>query len=109
MGWLTALVGLPTVDISLHQSDLQGHSLRSHLNHMASPPPLTASEAALMEIKTAEAEEARRTAVDGEVHQARVKAVIGLSGKTKWQAGVTEALTKAAERSDDGWIVTLVS
>lgn len=76
---------------------------------MASPPPLTASEAALAEIKAAEAEEARRTAVDGEVHQARLKAVIGLGGKTKWQEGVTEALTKAAERSDDGWIVTLVS
>ncbi|BEI91317.1 uncharacterized protein CcaverHIS019_0401370 [Cutaneotrichosporon cavernicola] len=88
-------------------SDLSPHAFKSHLNHMASPPPLTASEAALAEIKAAEAEEARRTAVDGEVHKARVKAVIGLSGKTKWQAGVHEALSKAAERSDDGWIVTL--
>ncbi|KLT41749.1 hypothetical protein CC85DRAFT_286152 [Cutaneotrichosporon oleaginosum] len=88
-------------------NDLSPHALKSHLNHMASPPPLTASEAALAEIKAAEAEEARRTAIDGEVHKARVKAVVGLSGKTKWQAGVHEALSKASERSDDGWIVTL--
>lgn len=47
--------------------------------------------------------------MDGETAAARRKAVIGLGGKTQWQEGVTDALEKAAARSDDGWIVTLVS
>lgn len=76
---------------------------------MQAPPPLTASEKALAEIKAAEAEEAKRVALDVETAAARRKAVVGLGGKTQWQDGVADALTKAAARSDDGWIVTLVS
>jgi hypothetical protein len=33
---------------------------------------------------------------------------VALGGKMGWDNGVEEALKKAAERSDDGWIVTLV-
>jgi hypothetical protein len=90
------------------QSDLAPGSFKSHLNHILSPPPLTASEKALIEIKAAEAEEAKRVALDGAAAAARRQAVIGLGGKTQWQSGVAEALTKVSERSDDGWLVTLV-
>ncbi|TXT07113.1 hypothetical protein VHUM_03283 [Vanrija humicola] len=88
-------------------SDLTPKSLKSHLDHILSPPPLTASEAALLEIKAAEAEEAKSLALDTETQTARVKAVVGLGGRMKWNAEVQEALTKAAARSDDGWIVSL--
>ena len=63
----------------------------------------------LAEIREAEAEEARRTALDPDAEQRRRKAVVGLGGKFKWDSAVGEALDKVGERSDDGWIVTLVS
>jgi hypothetical protein len=75
---------------------------------MSSPPPLSASEAALKEIKEAEAIEAKRAALDPETEARRRKAVVALGGKMAWEDGVEEALKKASERSDDGWIVTLV-
>ncbi|KAL1405528.1 Twinfilin-1 [Vanrija albida] len=87
--------------------DLTPRSLTSHLDHILSPPPLTASEAALAEIKAAEAEEAKSLALDTETQAARRKAVVGLGGRMKWNAEVQEALTKAAARSDDGWVVSL--
>ena len=34
--------------------------------------------------------------------------MVGLAGKMDWQQGVEEAVKKVSERSDDGWIVTLV-
>jgi hypothetical protein len=79
------------------------------LNHLASPPPLSASEAALAEVREAEALEAKRAAMDPEAEARRRKAVVGLGGKFAWQEGVSEALDKVGERSDDGWIVCLVS
>lgn len=91
------------------QGDLTPKALKAHLDHILSPPPLTASEAALLEIKAAEAEEAKSLALDKETQTARVKAVVGLGGRMKWNSDVQEALTKAAARSDDGWIVSLVS
>jgi hypothetical protein len=60
-----------------------------------------------LEIKAAEAEEAKRLALDAETAAARRRAVIGLGGKTQWQDGVADALLKVAQRSDEGWIVTL--
>lgn len=75
---------------------------------MSSPPPLSASEAALAEIKEAEAIEAKRTALDPEAEARRRKAVVGLGGKMQWKEGVEDAVKKVSERSDDGWIVTLV-
>lgn len=75
---------------------------------MSSPPPLSASEAALAEVREAEALEAKRAALDPDTEARRRKAVVGLSGKMQWQDGVDEAMRKVAERSDDGWIVTLV-
>jgi len=62
----------------------------------------------LKEIKEAEAIEAKRAALDPETEARRRKAVVALGGKMGWDNGVEEALKKAAERSDDGWIVTLV-
>lgn len=59
-------------------------------------------------MKAAEAEEAKRAALDSETAARRAKAVTGLQGKIKWSEGVEAALKKVAERSDDGWIVTLV-
>lgn len=87
--------------------DLTPRALKAHLEHILSPPPLTASEAALAEVKAAEAEEAKRAAMDAETNKARRQAVIGLGGKTQWSDGVADALAKAAERSDDGWIVAV--
>ena len=91
------------------QKDLTPSSLNAHLSHIASPPPLSASEAALAQVREAEAEEAKRTALDPEAEMRRRKAVVGLGGKFKWGTGVGEALNKVGERSDDGWIVCLVS
>lgn len=62
----------------------------------------------MKEIKEAEAIEAKRAALDPETEARRRKAVVALGGKMGWDNGVEEALKKAAERSDDGWIVTLV-
>jgi hypothetical protein len=47
--------------------------------------------------------------MDPEAEARRRKAVVGLGGKFAWQEGVSEALDKVGERSDDGWIVCLVS
>ncbi|ORX39984.1 hypothetical protein BD324DRAFT_247631 [Kockovaella imperatae] len=88
-------------------NDLTPGALSAHLNHLASPPPLSAAEAALAEVREAEAEEARRTALDPEAEARRRKAIAGLGGKFKWNDGVADALDKVGERSDDGWIVTL--
>lgn len=88
-------------------ADLTSKALKAHLEHILSPPPLTASEAALAEVKAAEAEEAKRVAMDAETHAARRQAVIGLGGKTQWADGVAEALQKASECSDDGWVVAV--
>lgn len=96
-------------EADLAQSDLTPSSLTSHLNHISSPPPLSASEAALAEVREAEALEAKRAALDPENEARRRKAVVGLGGKMQWQDGVEEAVKKVSERSDDGWIVTLVS
>lgn len=87
--------------------DLTPRALKAHLDHILSPPPLTASEAALAEVKAAEAEEAKRAAQDAETNRARRAAVIGLGGKTQWSDGVADALAKVAERSDDGWVVAV--
>lgn len=87
--------------------DLTPRALKAHLEHILSPPPLTASEAALAEVKAAEAEEAKRAAQDAETNKARRAAVIGLGGKTQWSDDVANALAKAAERSDDGWVVAV--
>lgn len=78
------------------------------MNHLSSPPPLTASEAALAEVREAEAIEAKRTALDPENEARRRKAVEGLGGKMAWGEGVQDAMDKVAQRSDDGWIVLLV-
>ena len=83
-------------------------ALTAHLNHIASPPPLSASEAALAEVREAEAAEAKRAALDPEAESRRKKAVEGLGGKFSWGDGVLEALSKCAERSEEGWIVCLV-
>ncbi|KAK4687479.1 twinfilin, partial [Tremellales sp. Uapishka_1] len=88
-------------------NDLTPAALTSHLKHIDSPPPLTASEAALAEVRAAEAEEAKRSVNDAEVARNRQKAVVGLGGKMVWGKGVEEALKKVAGRSDDGWIVCL--
>lgn len=90
------------------QKDLTPSALTAHLNHLASPAPLSASEAALAEVREAEAMEAKRAALDPEAEARRRKAVVGLGGKFKWGEGVSDALEKAGERSDDGWIVCLV-
>ena len=90
------------------QKDLTPSSLTAHLNHMSSPPPLTASEAALAEVREAEAAEAKRAALDPENEARRRKAVVGLGGKMGWGEGVEEALKKCAQRSDEGWVVCLV-
>ena len=83
--------------------------MTAHLTHLASPPPLSASEAALAEVREAEAAEAKRRALDPEEEKRRKKAVEGLGGKFNWGDGVGDALKKCGERSDDGWIVCLVS
>lgn len=87
--------------------DLTPRALKAHLDHILSPPPLTASEAALAEVKAAEAEEAKRAAMDAETNKARRQAVIGLGGKTQWSDDVADALAKVAERSDEGWFVAV--
>ncbi|WRT67231.1 uncharacterized protein IL334_004197 [Kwoniella shivajii] len=87
--------------------DLTSSALTAHLNHLASPPPLSASEAALAEVREAEAAEAKRAALDPETEARRRKVVVGLGGKTVWADGVDQALKKVAERSDDGWAVIL--
>lgn len=79
-----------------------------HIKHLQSPAPLSASEAALAEVRDAEAAEAKRAALDPENEKRRRAAVTGLGGKMAWGDGVQDALTKAAQRSDDGWIVVLV-
>lgn len=91
-----------------NQSDLTPAALSAHLKHLASPPPLSAAEAALAEVRAAEAAEAKRAALDPEAEARRKKAVVGLGGKLNWGEGVEEALRKCGERSDDGWIVCLV-
>jgi hypothetical protein len=91
------------------QNDLTPAALTAHLNHLSSPPPLSASEAALAEVREAEAEEAKRTALDPEAEARRKRAIAGLGGKFSWGDGVADALDKCAKRSDDGWIVVLVS
>ncbi|ADV19486.1 Protein tyrosine kinase, putative [Cryptococcus gattii WM276] len=88
-------------------SDLTPAALTAHLNHLSSPPPLSASEAALAEVREAEAAEAERAALDPEGQARRHKAVVGLGGKMIWGDGVAEALQKAAQRSDVGWVVVL--
>ncbi|OXB38958.1 hypothetical protein LQV05_004060 [Cryptococcus neoformans] len=88
-------------------SDLTPSALTAHLNHLSSPPPLSASEAALAEVREAEAAEAKRAALDPESQARRNKAVVGLGGKMNWGDGVAEALQKVAQRSDDGWVVVL--
>lgn len=52
--------------------------------------------------------EAKRAALDPETEARRRKAVVGLGGKMAWEDGVEDALKKASQRSDDGWLVTLV-
>lgn len=91
------------------KSELSPTGLAAYLRHTSAPAPLSASEAALKEIKEAEAVEAKRAALDPETEARRRKAVVALGGKMGWDNGVEEALKKAAERSDDGWLVTLVS
>ncbi|WVR05143.1 hypothetical protein IAU60_002155 [Kwoniella sp. DSM 27419] len=88
-------------------NDLTPSAFSAHLNHMAAPPPLSASEAALAEVREAEAAEAKRAALDPQVAVNRQKAVVGLGGKLQWGSGVEEALKKVAGRSDEGWVVTL--
>ncbi|KAK8869701.1 hypothetical protein IAR55_000269 [Kwoniella newhampshirensis] len=88
-------------------SDLTPAALSSHLKHLAAPPPLSASEAALAEVREAEALEAKRAALDPETEARRKKAIVGLGGKLGWGDGVQDALNKVAERSDDGWVVVL--
>ncbi|WWC89937.1 uncharacterized protein L201_004866 [Kwoniella dendrophila CBS 6074] len=87
--------------------DLTSSALTAHLNHLASPPPLSASEAALAEVREAEAAEAKRAALDPETEARRRKVVVGLGGKMGWGEGVEEALKKVAKRSDEGWVVVL--
>ncbi|WWC61015.1 uncharacterized protein I303_103593 [Kwoniella dejecticola CBS 10117] len=87
--------------------DLTPTALTAHLNHLASPPPLSASEAALAEVREAEAAEAKRAALDPETEARRRKVVVGLGGKMDWGAGVEDALKKVAKRSDEGWVVVL--
>lgn len=60
-------------------------------------------------MREAEAAEAKRAALDPEGQTRRHKTVVGLGGKMIWADGVAEALQKAAQRSDDGWVVVLVS
>lgn len=87
--------------------DLTPSALTAHLNHLSSPPPLSASEAALAEVREAEAEEAKRTALDPEAEARRKRAIAGLGGKFSWGDGVADALDKCSKRSDEGWIVVL--
>lgn len=91
------------------QNDLTPTSLSSHLKHLASPAPLSAAEKALAEVREAEAAEAKRAALDPDNERRRINAVIGLGGKMKWDEGVLEGMRKVSERSDEGWIVVLVS
>jgi hypothetical protein len=91
------------------QNDLSPRALSSHLKHLDSPAPLSASEKALLEVREAEAIEAKRTALDPENEARRKKAVVGLAGKMQLQDGVREALEKVGKRSDEGWITVLVS
>ena len=93
----------------IDQKDLTPSALTSHLNHLASPAPLSAAEKALAEVREAEAAEAKRTALDPEAENRRKQAIVGLAGAMKMQGGVKEALEKVAQRSDDGWAVILVS
>ncbi|WVO13962.1 hypothetical protein L204_101587 [Cryptococcus depauperatus] len=88
-------------------ADLTPTALTAHLNHLSSPPPLSASEAALAEVREAEAIEAKRAALDPETQARRQRAVVGLSGKIKMAENVIEALKTVAQRSGDGWIVVL--
>ncbi|WWC69360.1 uncharacterized protein I206_103299 [Kwoniella pini CBS 10737] len=88
-------------------NDLTPTALTAHLNHLASPPPLSASEAALAEVREAEAAEAKRAALDPETEARRRKVVVGLGGKMEWGEGVEDALKKVAKRSDEGWVVVL--
>ncbi|WVF72078.1 hypothetical protein IAT40_006890 [Kwoniella sp. CBS 6097] len=88
-------------------NDLTPSALTAHLNHLASPPPLSASEAALAEVREAEAAEAKRAALDPQVAANRQKAVVGLGGKMNLGDGVVDALKKVAQRSDDGWVAIL--
>nr|ODN87965.1 hypothetical protein L203_03169 [Cryptococcus depauperatus CBS 7841] len=88
-------------------ADLTPTALTAHLNHLSSPPPLSASEAALAEVREAEAIEAKRAALDPETQARRQRAVVGLGGKIKMAENVIEALKTVAQRSGDGWIVVL--
>ena len=105
----TSIVRAVLVLIAEMKNDLTPSALTAHLNHLASPPPLSASEAALAEVREAEAAEAKRAALDPEAEARRKKAIVGLGGKFKWEEGVAGSLQKCSERSDDGWIVCLVS
>ncbi|ORY27213.1 hypothetical protein BCR39DRAFT_483792 [Naematelia encephala] len=87
--------------------DLTPAALSAYLKHLASPPPLSAAEAALAEVREAEAAEAKRVALDPEAESRRKRAVVGLAGKFSWGDGVQDALDKVALCSDDGWIVCL--
>ena len=60
-------------------------------------------------MREAEAEEAKRAALDPQNEARRKQAVTGLGAAMKMQDGVEEALVKVGERSDDGWVVILVS
>ncbi|TYJ56629.1 hypothetical protein B9479_002721 [Cryptococcus floricola] len=88
-------------------NDLTSQGIHSHLVHIASPPPLSAAEKTLAEIREAEAVEAKREALDPEAAARRKKAIVGLGGLMSWGEGVGEALHKVSQRSDQGWIVTL--
>ncbi|KAI9638053.1 uncharacterized protein MKK02DRAFT_42435 [Dioszegia hungarica] len=87
--------------------DLTPSALSAHLKHLASPAPLSAAEKALMEVREAEAVEAKRAALDPDTEKRRIAAVMGLGGKMKWDEEVSGAMRKVAERSDEGWIVVL--
>lgn len=95
--------------INPQQKDLTPAALSSHLSHLASPAPLSAAEKALAEVREAEAIEAKRAALDPDTEKRRIAAVVGLGGKMKWDQEVVGAMKKVSERSDDGWIVILVS
>lgn len=62
-----------------------------------------------MEVREAEAIEAKRASLDPDTERRRIAAVIGLGGKMKWDEEVLGAMSKVGERSDEGWIVVLVS
>jgi twinfilin-like protein len=74
---------------------------------MSSPPPLTASEKALADVKAAEAEESRREQLGGA--QRRGNAVVPV--KMKWSEELVAALKGLNEvtSGEEGKIVCVVS